>query len=206
MTDLIMDTADLLEIGSPDVDPESMADLTATKTADPQTMDFHVQMRGYTMADFETMVVQAAAQQLLSGRTFKSEIQAEAIRQANEKLNSEVAVALNDVMKITVTKRGQETITLAQMIGLEAKDYLTQPVNSRGEFDTSGYHNGGRQPRVAYLVSEYVKAHFAKEIKAAMDATIADLKSQIAALLAETIKAERERVSRALSYEIDAKR
>jgi hypothetical protein len=207
MTDLIFETADLADIECLEQGESSdLSDMSATKSADPTTMDFHIQMRGYTMRDFEGMVVHAAAQQLVGSRNFQKEIQDKAVEIANARVNDQLTTAMRDIMGLTVQSRGKEAVTLGQMIGMEAKDYLTQPVNSRGEFDTSGYHNGGRQPRAAYLVSEYVKSNFAKEIKAAMDAMIAEMKPKIIAELDATIKAERERVAKALSYEVQARR
>lgn len=207
MQDVIIDSADIVEIeGRLDEQDNPSSDMTATKGADAQTMDFHVQMRGYTMRDFEEMVVHAAASQLLGSRTFAAEIRDKAVEIANGKINDQLSHAMRDIMGITVQSRGKDPVTLGQMIGMEAKDYLTQPVNGRGEIDTSGYHSGGRQPRVAWLVSEYVKVNFAKEIKAAMDAMLSELKPMVAAQIAATVEAERSRVIAALGYEISAKR
>jgi hypothetical protein len=206
MPDLIIESADIADIeGFPDGGESPGSDLTATKAADPNTMDFHIQMRGYTMSDFEQMVVHAAAQQLVGSRSFATEIRDKAVEIANAKVNEQLSQAMRDVMGIAVQKRGAEQVTLGQMIGMEAKDYLTQPVNGRGEIDTSGY-GSSRQPRAAYLVAEYVKAHFAKEIKAAMDAMLAELKPAVVAQITATVTAERNRVAAALGHEIAAKR
>jgi hypothetical protein len=206
MTDLIIDSGDIAELeGFPDGEESPGSDLTATKAADPQTMDFYIQMRGYTMRDFEQMVVHAAAQQLVGSRTFATEIRDKAVEIANSKVNDQLWHAMRDIMQIVAQKRGAEQVTLGQMIGMEAKDYLTQSVNSRGEIDTSGY-GSSRQPRAAYLVAEYVKTHFAKEIKAAMDAMLAELKPAVAAQISAAVEAERKRVAAALGFELSIKR
>lgn len=205
MNDLIMDSGNLMEIGGPDIpeDGEDLADMTATKSEDPTTMDFHIQMRGYTMRDFETMVIAAAAQQLIGGRTFKKEIEAAVMAQADKRLNNQVGKAMSDVMGMAVTTRGKEVLTLGQMIGMEAKDYLTQPVNAKGEIETGAW---GRDltPRAAWLVQQYVRQHFAKEIKAALDGMVTELRAQIKSQLDAAIAAERARVLDALA--IEAKR
>ena len=204
--DLIMDSGNLAEITGHGTDEdEALSDLTATKSADPDTMDFHVQMRGYTMRDFETMVVHAAAQQLMGGRTFKAEIEAKAVEIASAKMNARLTDALKDVMGMTVSKRGAEPVTLGQMIGMEAKDYLTQPVGRDGKPNTDSWGSRGT-PRIAYLVQQFVADHFAKEIKAGMEAMLAEVKAHAKAKLDQTIQAERERILASLGYEITAKR
>jgi hypothetical protein len=203
MSDLIMDSGNVAE-NTGFEEAEDFADLTATTTADPQTMDFHIQMRGYTMRDFETMVVQAAAQQLVAGRTFKSEIQAEAIRQANEKLNSEVTDALRDVMKITVMQRGKDTISLAQMIGLEAKDYLTASVRPNTGEPADGWSDS--VPRIQFLAKQV----FEQQFKAMLEAAAKELKSELAAAVSAHIQRaiddKRAEIAKAVGYEITNRR
>jgi hypothetical protein len=199
MTQTIIDSADVAEIDGYE-EGEEIADLSATKEAAADTMDFHVQMRSYTMRDFESLVIHAAAQQLLSGRDFKSGIQARAIEIANEKMNAQLMDTLGDVMKITVSMRGNEVVTLGQMIGMEAKDYLTTQVKSDGT-QGSGYYDK-TEPRIAWLVGQYVKKHFASEIKAAMDGVVADVRAAISAQIDKTISAERSRMADALGFEI----
>ena len=206
MTDLIMDSGNLAEILGLEDEAEDLANLTATNNEDPDTMDFHVQMRGYTMRDFETMVVNAAAHQILAGRTFKGEIQAEAIRQANEKLNGEVTVALRDVMKITVMQRGKESVTLAQMIGLEAKDYLTALVNARDGSPITDHWSNNGVPRIQFLAAQIVQQQF----KAMLDSAAKDLKKElenaVGHQIREAIEAKRVEIAKAIGYQIEARR
>lgn len=204
MTGIIMDGQDVAEIQGIGED-EEFSDITATEKEDPATMDFHIQMRGYTMHDFEAMVVHAAAKQIVGDRKFAREIEAKAVELANEKINSQLSIAMGDVMGITVQKRGAETVTLGQMIGMEGKDYLTQPVDSQGKVDTSTWGRD-RTPRIAFLVTQYVREHFSKEIKAAMDAMQSELRSAIKQQLDATMAAERQRIAKALEVEISAKR
>jgi len=195
---VLIDSANVAEIEGYD-DETEISDLSATKQEAADTMDFHVQMR-----DFESLVIHAAAQQLISGRDFKSGIQARAIEIANEKMNAQLMDTLGDVMKITVSTRGKDVVTLGQMVGMEAKDYLTAMVKSDGEPVTAYYDKG--QPRVAWLVGQYVKKHFAAEIKTAMDGMTADIRTAISAQITNAIDAERKRVSEALGYEIKKSR
>ena len=204
MNDLIMDSGNLAEIEGLDASEDNdLSDLTATKTEATETMDFHVQMRGYTMRDFEAMVINAAAHQLMQGRTFKSEIEAKAIEIASSKVNARLNDVLKDVMQMTVATRGKEPVTLGQMIGMEAKDYLTASVKSDGS-PSDGW--GQSAPRIVYLVREFAKQHFASEIKAAMGTLIADMKAALEKQLTAAIDEERRKIADALGYEIKKSR
>lgn len=207
MSELIMDSGNLAEALDMRLDDEGedLSDLTGTKSADPETMDFHVQMRGYTMRDFEQMVVHAAAHQLVGGRTFKSEIEAKVSEIANSKLNSKLSDVMKDVMTMTVIKRGSENITLGQMIGMEAKDYLTQKVGGDGK-PSDGWSSRDAKPRVEWLVQKFVQDHFAKEIKAAMDSMMSEIRGQMKLQLDQIIQAERARLLASLGHEVNAKR
>ncbi|MBT9385503.1 hypothetical protein KM176_16635 [Pseudooceanicola sp. CBS1P-1] len=198
----IIDSADLMEVDDVNIDEESFADLTATKQADPSTMDFYVQMRGYTMSDFETMVVHAAAAQLISGRNFQREIKEEAAVIATNKVTAELEKATKDVMSIVVSKRGKEDVTLSQMIGMEAKDYLTQLVDPySGEPKTDNW--GARNiPRVQYLAGKYLRDHFKGQIDGALKDLISEVRAEISKQIAAAIAAEREKFAQAIGYEI----
>tara|TARA_R110000868_G_scaffold237132_9_gene491641 strand:+ start:41507 stop:42139 length:633 start_codon:yes stop_codon:yes gene_type:complete len=204
----IIESSDVMEAEGIDLDNEDhdFSDLTATEEADPQTMDFHIQMRGYTMRDFETMVIHAAASQLINGRTFQTEIKEEASRIATEKVDSELAKATKDVMSIVVTKRGKEEVTLSQMIGMEAKDYLTLSVDPHDGKPSSGSWGGREVPRVQYLAGKYLRDHFTKEIDGALSGLISEVKSEISRKIDAAISAEREKVAKAIGYEITTKR
>jgi len=205
--DLIMDSQDLAEFEALDDDEsQDLSDLTATKAAHPETMDFHVQMRGYTMRDFEAMVVNAAAHQLIGGRTFKAEIEAKASEIANAKLDARLNEALRDVMGMTVAQRGKEPVTLGQQIGMEAKDYLTQPVDREGKPVTDSWGRSSSQPRISHIVGGFVRQHFAKEITEAMTAMRSEIAAAVAKQLSATIEAERARVAEALGFEIKRSR
>lgn len=205
MNDLITDSADIVEIDDIDAD-EEFSDLTATKEADASTMDFHVQMRGYTMRDFETMVVHAAAQQLTQGLNFKSLIEEKAFEIAGAKVNRQLSEALKDVMGITVTTRGKETITIGQMIGMEAKDYLTQKVDRKGNVISDAWSSSNHMPRIAFLVGEFVRQHFAKEIEDAMKALRAEISAAVSAQISDAVEAERKKIADAIGFEIQRKR
>ena len=62
MTNLIADQADIAETNDPD---EEVSQLEATRIPVNEGMEFHVQMKGYTLVDFDKMVIEAAARMLL---------------------------------------------------------------------------------------------------------------------------------------------
>ncbi|MCA2013487.1 hypothetical protein LCM17_18495 [Cereibacter sphaeroides] len=199
----IIDSGNIQEIEGLGIDEsDDLSDLTATTEKDPQTMDFHVQMRGYTMRDFETMVVHAAAQQLLGGRNFQRQIEEAAIAIASQKVDQQIGVALRDVMGMTVTTRGKEAITLGQMIGMEAKDYLTQQVDGQGKVVTDSWGRSSSKPRVSFLVGQFVREHFAKEIEAAMKVLRDEIAAGVSAQITAAVESERKKIADAIGFEI----
>ena len=197
----IIDTMNVAEIeGLDEDDNELSSDMTATHEADKTTMDFHIQMRSYTMRDFEQMVVHAAAQQLLRGHSFKSEIAAEVKAQADKRLNAEIGAVMADAMKTTIISRGSENVTLAQMIGMESRAYLTQPVDDQGRHGSDGW--GTKTPRLEWLAKKALRDMF----KAELDAAFAALKSELSAAVSKQIEAaineRRESIATAIGYEI----
>ena len=204
MTDTIIDSGNVMEAEGIDDADADFADLTATEEADPDTMDFHVQMRGYTMRDFEVMVVHAAATQLVGNRDYRREIEAKAAEIASEKVNDRLNEALKDVMGMTVAKRGQEAVTLGQMIGMEAKDYLTEKVDQSGKpYDGWG---GSASPRVQHLAGKFIRETFSKEIETAFKALRDELKSAVEMKMTAVIEDERKKLSSALGYELTKRR
>lgn len=207
MSDLIMDSGNIAEIEGLDYEEsEGLSDLTATKTEKPETMDFHIQMNGYTMADFETMVVNAAAQQLLGGQSFKREIQEKANELAGKKLNDQLERELKDLMSMVVTKRGSENVTLRQMVGMEAKDYLTDIVDSSGKVITDSWGRSNGKPRIQYIAQKVFREAFQKEMEQAFKDLRTDLSAAISAKINAAIEDERKKIGDALGYEIAKRR
>lgn len=192
--DAIIETEDVAEIEGITAE-DGIEDLTATKDEDQTTMDFHVQMRGYTMRDFESLVVHAAAQQLLQGVTFKRQISDEVKAHADMRLNAEIGAVIS---------RGSENVTLAQMIGMESRAYLAQMVDGDGKADSGGW--GKRVSRLEWLAERALRDLFKKEI----DAAFASLKSELSAAVSKQIEAavnaQRNSIADALGYEIKKSR
>ncbi|MBC22312.1 MAG: hypothetical protein CMJ32_00140 [Phycisphaerae bacterium] len=202
----IIDSGKIMEAEGMTDPEDEFADMTATTEPDEGTMNFHVQMRGYTMSDFETMVVHAAATQLLGGRSFQSEIKAEAANIASEKVSRELSTAMKDVMSLTVAKRGNEDVTLSKMIGMEAKDYLTQLVDGQGKPTSGGWGHPDGVPRVQYLAGQYLRENFAKEITEALKAARDDVKAEVSRKIDAAISEERKKIADALGYELKKSR
>lgn len=198
-----MDSGNIAELEELDCqEAEDLADLTATETEKPNTMDFHVQMNGYTMADFENMVVNAAARQLLGGRTFQADIKEKVNEIASSKLNDRLTAELKDLMNITVMKRGSEDISLRQMIGMEAKDYLTETVNSNGKTTTDSWERRNGLTRLQWIASNVFREAFKKELEQAFKDLRTELASAIQNKIKTAIDEQRKQVADALGFEL----
>ena len=199
----IIETADVAEIEGITAE-DGIENMSATKSEDQTTMDFHVQMRGYTMRDFESLVVHAAAQQLLQGVTFKKQISDEVKAHADKRLNVEIGAVMSDVMKTTVISRGSENVTLAQMIGMESRAYLTQMVDGDGKADSSNY--GKKMSRLEWLAQKALRDLFKKEIDAAFALLKTELSVAVSKQIEAAINAQRASIADALGYEIKKSR
>lgn len=147
MTEVIADMEDIVEahgLGEED----DAADMTATDEATGQPMEFHVQMRGYTFRDMETLIIEAAARQI-TGRTsdtkLSREIEERCAALVREKADAVLERVTKEIIDQPVTPKwgDKKPVTMREMIGLYGREYLTEPVDYKGKTASSHYDSRG---------------------------------------------------------------
>lgn len=210
MGDVIMDASDLAE----ELDPDNeigTADLTATEAPQEGKMNFHVHMSGYTMGDFEEMVVHAAAQKLLQsgGRpNMQQDIQSKVIEETSKELDAKLKPIVSDLMEMPVaskfgSKESDKPMTLGEYLGIITRDFLTTKVTHTGE--VAGRYDRG-EPRINRLIAEVIDQKLKKEMEAAVLDVRKELAKQARSKLDEMINEERKRIADAIGYEIKVRR
>lgn len=208
MNDIILDSANLVEDGI--LDDEESSDLTATKNKDHDTMDFHIQMHGYTMVDFETMVVEAAAQQLLRGHSedsLKKKIEERLITLVSGSIDKALEPITKEIMDDPMLPKYRgaksEAMTLREYIGLCGRDFLQTKVDNNGNITTGTYHG---ESRINRLIAGVLDRGFEKEIKSSTSELKTELRSIASAKMNALIDEERNRITEALGYEVKRSR
>jgi hypothetical protein len=202
--ELIVDTYELAEMLGED---EVQENLEATTKSDPDAkIEFHVQMRAWTQRDMEELVIEAAARQLVGrnagdGALAKA-VQEAAIRQitarADEKLAS-VAADIIDQPVLVGPISSKEPVTLREMIGLYAKEYLTEKVGSDGKPDDSYYARDRNKARITWIVERALDSKFKTEIEKATNAAIREIQAAIHEQHKALLAAETARLREALA-------
>ncbi len=180
-------------------------DMVATKEADGKGIEFHVSMRSYTMNDMESLIIEAAARQLLGSRDaqFRKLVEDRAIalivEKANEKLSSVSAEIID--MPLTPTFGEKKPVTMREFIGLTGQAYLTENVDpNTGERKTADAWSRDRTvPRIAQIVQKAMDAKFKKEIEASTNAAVREVQVAIKASHDALLAAEKARFLDALS-------
>jgi hypothetical protein len=185
--------------------------LTATTTSAPDAkIEFHVQMRDWTLHDMEMLIVEAAAQQIVGrvGRPndLSKQIEARVRELLVAKADERLALVTAEIIDQPVTPAfgDKKPVTMREMIGLYGREYLTQKVGSDGKpsTDTYGRHT---QTRMAYLVQSAMDMKFKREIEAATNAAISEVQKMIRDQHIKLLSAEKARVRAAIDKEIDVK-
>lgn len=208
MTNEIMNTSDLLDDGA----DESYVreNMSATEQPDPKAdLEFHVQMKSWTLRDMQSLIVEAAAFQIV-GRmdrptALTKEIEARVkeilVEKANARL-SEVTAEIID-QPVTPSYGDKKPVTMREMIGLYGREYLTQVVDQAGNPTTDYYSN--KKTRMLWLTERAMDAKFKREIEAATSAAISAAQAEIRALHAQFIEKEKARLRAALAKEVAPK-
>lgn len=203
---VIMDTSDLLGVSNEDDVREDMA---ATTEPDASAkLEFHVQMRSWTLRDMELLIVEAAAQQLVGKIERPSDLAKAIEKRAREMLTEKADKRLDAItseiidMPVTPTFGNKAPVTMREMIGLYGREYLTQTVRSDGQ-PATGWD--AKQTRIAHLVDRALDRKFKAEIERATSALVAALQAEIRAEHAKMIEAEKARIRAALAKEVGAK-
>lgn len=199
---VILETMDLPE------DEEVTEDMAATHESDPsERLEFHVQMRGYTLRDMDALIVEAAAR-LIVGRSgdhkLAKEIEARCVALTTAKIDDKLSGVTTEIIDQPILadfpgKTTKEPVTIREFLGLCGREYLTQLVDSHnGEISTSRYGDG-RITRMQYLVSRAMEHKFKAEITAATNAAIVEIQNGIRAQHKALVESETARIREALA-------
>ena len=204
MTNTILDAGNLAEVTGADGEPNDTSDLTSTHEPDVAGMSFHVQMNGYTLGDFEEMVVQTAARLLLesgaSEHRLKKTIEERAIALISQRCDEKLAGVTSDILNNPVMIGGKDPITMGEFIGITGRDYLSTPVDHGGKPTTGSYDRG--TPRINRMLNEVVGKKFSAELSAGIKDITKELKVMVTTKLDSLIVEERARIATALGYEV----
>ena len=200
MTDVISDAGSFYDLETGESTMET--DLTATETPkdDDGAMHFHVQMRNYSVQDVEAMVVEAAAIKLVEGwndKDLSKRIQDRAIELITAKIDAKLETITNEILEQPVNaKLGQTPVTMAEFIGLRARDYLTAKVDREGR-PVQSIHDRG-QPRIQHIVDQVFARGFDTELRKASDAGIEEARAAILAEQKRIVNEQSDRFIKAL--------
>ena len=208
MTTPFLDTTDLAELVDFDEDEQPQSDLSATVQPDPDTkIEFHVQMKSWTIRDMEDMIVEASARQIVGkidrptdmAKQIEARVRALLIEKADKRL-AEVTAEIID-QPVTPSYGDKKPVTMREMIGLYGREYLTQMVGNDGQPSTGSYYSGTKT-RMAYLVEKAMDANFKNEITAANNAAIAEIQNMIRKQHGQMVASEKARIRAAIEKEV----
>lgn len=207
MTTPFLDTTDLAELVDFDEDEQPQSDLSATVQPDPDTkIEFHVQMKSWTIRDMENLIVEASARQIVGkidrptdmAKQIEARVRALLIEKADMRL-AEVTAEIID-QPVTPNYGDKKPVTMREMIGLYGREYLTQMVGNDGQPSTS--HYGNNKTRMAYLVEKAMDAKFKAEITAANNAAISEIQNMIRKQHGQMVASEKARIRTAIEKEV----
>jgi len=204
----IIDSNDIFDISDDDDGPKES--LTATTTSEPDAkIEFHVQMRDWTLRDMEILIVEAAAKQIV-GRVnrpndLSKQIEARVRELLVAKADERLALVTAEIIDQPVTPAfgDKKPVTMREMIGLYGRKYLTQTVGRDGAPSSS--HYDAKTTRMAYLVERALDTKFKREIEAATNAAISEIQKMIREQHLKLLSAEKARVRAAIDKEVDVK-
>ena len=202
-TDLITDTAEIAEgdwvPGEEPGDVEN--DMTATRMPENgKDLEFHIQMRRHTMRDFEDLVIEAAARQIIgrfSDGTIAKRIEARCAELLHEKATAALEGVTAEIIDQPVTPSfgGKEPVTMRELIGLYGREYLQQKVDRDGN-RTKAFHSPNR---IQFIAERALEQKFKTEIEKATRTAIAEVQKAVQAEHKALIDAEKARFLKALT-------
>jgi hypothetical protein len=197
----IISTGEIADLQNDDGSVEHT--MTATTEPTGEKIEFHVQMKAWTLADMETLIIEAAARNIVgrySDNDLSTRIQDRCIQlltqKADAKLEHITSEIIDQPVLTMVPGNKAEPVTIGQLIGLYGREYLSQRVDVQGNATTSGYST---KPRIQYLVERYLDIKLKREIEAATNAAISEVQKAVKASHEAVIAAEKKRLREALA-------
>jgi hypothetical protein len=206
MTDVIIDTQYLAEDRAIAFDENDAPreDMAATAVSDPKAeIEFFVQMRSWTKRDMADLIVEAAAAQMIRGfgdKKFSKLIEDRAISAITEKADAKLAAVSEAIIDQPLTPEfgAKAPVTMREFIGLYAKEYLTERVDSEGKPSKGGW-GSNTYTRVELILQRLFDRKFKAEIEKATSSAILQVKEELRAAHAAVIAEEMARFRSALA-------
>lgn len=213
MSNVIMDTSNVNEmLGAGQGDPSEPFDglessMEARKEAEGNGIEFHVAMTNWTMRDMGELIVQAAANQIVGkfgNERLAKDIEAKTIALVTQKADERLALVTTEIInqplipKYTYGKPEADPITMREFIGLTGRDYLAQMVDPHTgkPAERSSYNS---TTRMQYIVQKCMEAAFKKEVEAATNELIREVRTKVEAQHKAFIEAEKARLREAIA-------
>lgn len=181
------------------------SDIVATKEPEGKGIEFHVSMREYTMADMETLIVEAAARTIVgrhNDAALAKQIEAKCIELVTAKADKALASVTSEIIDQPITpkfafmKADEKPMTMREFIGLTGREYLTTAIDSSGKPTTDRHYN---KTRIQRLVEDAVNVTFKREIEKATNTAIGEIQRQIKGQHDALIVAEKARIRDAIA-------
>lgn len=204
MPEEIISTADIDDLCGEE-GPDSNLVAVRGPTSPPHPIEFTVQMRGHTMNDMETLIVHAAATQLLGSRDktkLAKEIEAACQSLILSKVNAGLAKITDAIIDqpLTPTSWGdKKPMTMREAINLTPSAYLSQKVDRDGKPTSSGAYSSAWGTMLEWIVWQNVSAKFKHELQATTNQAVRTVELEIKARHAAMIEEEKKRFREALS-------
>lgn len=207
MPNEILNTADLTEqVWDGESEPSELeTDMVALKEPEGHGMEFHVQMRGYTLRDMDDLIVNAAAAQIMGSRNEREMaklIEAKCIEQITAKADAALLKVAAEIIEqpLIPSFGSKEPVTMREFIGLTGRDYLTTRVdNSDKPTPNDSWGRSNSPTRIERLVSKYMDQAFKKEIEKATNAAINEVRAAVKAHHDAFLEAEKARFREAMA-------
>ncbi|MEJ5019273.1 hypothetical protein WH297_05910 [Ochrobactrum vermis] len=205
MTNEIINTHDLAEQEwDGHTEPQDVdTDMVATKEAEGKGIEFHVSMRDYTMRDMETLIIEAAAMQIVGkfgDARLAKEIEAKAIALVTAKADKALDAVTTEIIDqpLTPSFGDKKPVTMREFIGLTGREYLAETVDRDGKPAKRDAWGGTTYTRMELLAFKFMERKFKDEIEKATNAAVREIQTAINTKHAEFLKAEKARIREAI--------
>lgn len=179
-------------------------DMVATKDPEGKGIEFHVSMRDYTMADMETLIVEAAARMIVGkfgNDKLAKMIEVKCVELITAKADSALQAVSKEVIDQPMTPdwpgQAKQPVTMREFIGLYGREYLERKVTYDDKVQAS-YHDR-TAPRLQHIVERYMDRAFKADIEKATSTAIREIQAGVMARHNETLAAEKARIRDALA-------
>lgn len=195
--------------GNSESSPPDIDDIVATTAGTPASgISFNVEMRTHTMQDMESLIIHAAASQILGkhqDRKIAKDIQDVCLTQINEKINEKMSTITADIMNqplIPGMVSGANTtpVSMSEYVGIVTRDFLSQYVDpsTGNKFEPSRYNSQNKVTRLEYIVNTVITKKLRIEIETETNKMIAEVAKSIKEEQARILAEEKAKILEAL--------